>query len=107
MEPARVTVVVASRDRRSQLLDSVPRHLALPERPPVIVVDDASTDGTTAALAAALPEVHVIRLEASLGGGARNEGARAATTPYVAFTDDDAWWSPGALRRAADLLDRH
>lgn len=31
---------------------------------------------------------------------------RAAKTPYVAFCDDDSWWSPGALTKAADLLDR-
>ncbi len=29
------------------------------------------------------------------------------TTPYVAFADDDSWWAPGSLPRAADLLDRH
>jgi GT2 family glycosyltransferase len=104
---ARVTVVVASRDRRERMLASVPRHLALPERPPVIVVDDASADGTADALAQALPQVHVIRLRSSLGGAARNEGVRAAATPYVAFSDDDAWWRPGALRRACDLLDAH
>jgi len=27
-------------------------------------------------------------------------------TPYVAFCDDDTWWAPGALAKAADLLDR-
>lgn len=48
----KVTVVVASRNRREQLLDTLPRHQA-----PVILVDDASTDGTAAAVAARLPRV--------------------------------------------------
>jgi N-acetylglucosaminyl-diphospho-decaprenol L-rhamnosyltransferase len=99
----RVTVVVASRDRRDQLQATVARHLALPERPHVIVVDDASTDGT----ADALTGVQVIRRDTSIGGAARNDGVRAVRTPYAALTYDDAWWEPGALRRAADLLDRH
>jgi N-acetylglucosaminyl-diphospho-decaprenol L-rhamnosyltransferase len=102
-----VTVVVATRNRRDDLLRSVPRHLALPERPRVIVVDDASADGSADALAAAHPEVELIRLRAGRGGAARNEGARLASGPYVAFTDDDAWWSAGALARAAALLDAH
>lgn len=27
--------------------------------------------------------------------------------PYVAFCDDDTWWEPGSLSRAAGLLDAH
>jgi N-acetylglucosaminyl-diphospho-decaprenol L-rhamnosyltransferase len=103
----RVAVVVASRDRRDVLLEKLPCHLALPERPHVVLVDEASTDGTADAVAAALPRVTVIRLERSRGGAARNAGLEAAAAPYVALCDDDSWWTPGALRRAADLLDRH
>jgi GT2 family glycosyltransferase len=83
------------------------RHLALPERPRVVLVDDASTDGTAAAVGTALPEVTVIRLRRSMGAAARNAALRALDTPYVALCDDDSWWSAGALTRAADLLDRH
>lgn len=36
----------------------------------------------------------------------RNQGVAAARTPYVAFSDDDSWWSAGALRQAADTFDR-
>jgi GT2 family glycosyltransferase len=103
----RVSVVVVSRDRRQALLESVPRHLGLPEQPAVVVVDNASSDGSPDLVAQRHPEVRVIRLGRNRGGAARNIGARAAGTPYVAFTDDDAWWEPGALRRAADLLDAH
>jgi GT2 family glycosyltransferase len=103
----RVAVVVASRNRRDLLLRNLPRHLAMPERPPVVLVDDASTDGTAEAVRAELPEVRVIALERSQGGAARNHGLRALDTPYVALSDDDSWWRPGTLSRAADLLDRH
>ena len=107
MSSTDVAIVVATSNRRRQLLASVARQLALPERPHVIVVDDASTDGTSSVLAAEHPAVEVIRLERSLGGAARNAGVRAARSPYVALSDDDAWWRPGALRRAAALLDAH
>jgi GT2 family glycosyltransferase len=29
------------------------------------------------------------------------------TTRFVAFCDDDTWWAPGSLERAADVLDAH
>jgi N-acetylglucosaminyl-diphospho-decaprenol L-rhamnosyltransferase len=103
----RVTVVVATRNRRDDLLRTVSRHVTLPEHPHVIVVDDASTDGSAAVVADAHPEVDSIRLASSRGCAARNVGARMASTPYIAFTDDDAWWRPGALARAAALLDAH
>ena len=50
-----VTVVVASRNRRADLLASLPRHEA-----PVILVDNGSTDGTVAAVGSALPAVQII-----------------------------------------------
>src|SRR3954451_21664978 len=62
-----VTIVVGTRNRRSMPAASLRRHLALPERPQVIVVDDASTDGTPAMLHQAFPGVQHIRLPSSLG----------------------------------------
>jgi GT2 family glycosyltransferase len=101
-EEDRVTIVVASRNRRSDLLASLPRH-----RAPVILVDNASADGSADAVAAAHPDVTVIRLPRNLGAAARTVGVRAATTQFVAFADDDSWWAPGALRAAADVLAEH
>ncbi|MCZ2528040.1 glycosyltransferase family 2 protein, partial [Streptomyces sp. HB2AG] len=43
----------------------------------------------------------------NLGAVGRNLAARVTTTPYLAFSDDDSWWEPGALAGAADLLDAH
>jgi GT2 family glycosyltransferase len=102
-----VTVVIATRDRRASLLATLERLAALPERPPVVVVDNASSDGTPAAVRAAWPGVRVVALARNAGAAARTAGARLAATPFVAFSDDDSWWAPGALARAADLLDRH
>lgn len=102
VEDDRVTVVVASRDRRTELLGTLARH-----RAPVLLLDNASRDGTAEAVRAALPDVDVTRLDRNLGAYARTLGVRAARTPYVAFADDDSWWATGALRRAAEVLDAH
>ncbi|MBB2921971.1 glycosyltransferase [Cellulomonas cellasea] len=102
VEDDRVTVVVASRDRREELLASLARH-----RAPVLLLDNDSRDGTADAVRAALPDVEVTRLDHNVGAYARTLGVRAARTPYVAFADDDSWWAPGALGRAAEVLDAH
>ena len=103
----RTTVVVATRNRRDELLRTLERLASLPEEPPVVVVDNGSTDGTAAAVAARHPAVRLLALHRNHGACARNLGVGAARTPYVAFADDDSWWEPGALRTAADVLDRY
>jgi GT2 family glycosyltransferase len=97
-----VTCVVASRNRRVDLLASLPRHEA-----PVVLVDNASTDGTVEAVRAAHPDVTVVPLQRNAGAVARTLGVARAGTPFVAFTDDDSWWAPGDLARAAELMRAH
>jgi GT2 family glycosyltransferase len=96
-----VTTVVITHNRREQLLETLPRHEGK-----VIVVDNASDDGTVDVTRAGFPRVTVVGLRENTGALGRTIGARLATTPYVAFADDDSWWSPGALAQAADILDR-
>jgi GT2 family glycosyltransferase len=103
----RTTVVVATRDRSETLGRTLARLGALPERPAVIVVDDASADGTADAVRVRYPGVRLLTLERNHGPAARNVGVHAAATPYVAFSDDDSWWASRALGRAADILDAH
>jgi GT2 family glycosyltransferase len=97
-----VTCVVASRNRRADLLASLPRHEA-----PVVLVDNASTDDTVAAVRAAHPEVTVLALEHNAGALARTLGAARADTPFLAFADDDSWWAPGDLARAVEIMRAH
>jgi len=99
---SRVTTVVMTRDRWPDLRRSLPRH-----EPPVVVVDNGSTDGTPELVRRHFPDTTVVELRTNRGSPARNVGVEMATTPYVAFADDDSWWQPGALDRAADLLDEH
>lgn len=92
-------------DRRAELLRTLALLRRLPERPRVIVTDNASADGTAEAVARDFPEVTLLRPHRNLGAVGRNLAVRHVRTPYVAFCDDDTWWEPGSLRRAADLLD--
>jgi GT2 family glycosyltransferase len=98
------TVVVATRNRRAGLLQTLDRLVELPERPPVIVVDNGSSDGTPAAVRSRHPAVEVIALGENRAALARNVGTRAARTPCVAFSDDDSWWESGALAKAETLF---
>ena len=100
-----VSVVIATRNRVDALALTLPRLLALPERPPLVVVDNGSDDATVAMVRARFPEVRLVALGRNGGAVARNFGVAAATTPYVAFADDDSWWAPGALRTAETLFE--
>lgn len=102
---APVTVVVLTRNRAAEVVETVGRLRALPERPEVVVVDNGSSDGTVARLAAAHPDVTVIEAGRNLGAAGRNLGVEWARTPYVALCDDDTWWLPGSLHRARRALE--
>jgi GT2 family glycosyltransferase len=102
-----MSAVVITRDRASQLTAALGRLTALREHHHVIVVDNASVDGTPALVREHFPGVTLVSLRRNWGAAARNLGVRYADTPYVAFSDDDSWWAAGALRHAADLLDAH
>jgi hypothetical protein len=102
-----VAVVMITHNRRDEVLRSLGHLTALPERPPIVLVDNGSTDGTAAAVAREFPRVEVIDAGGNRGAAGRNLGLRRVGTPYVALCDDDAWWEPGSLVRAAELFDRH
>jgi GT2 family glycosyltransferase len=96
----RVTTVVMTRNRWPELRRTLARH-----RGPVIVVDNASDDGTPELVRRHFPDVELVALPRNQGAVARNVGVRLCRTPYVAVSDDDSWWEPGSLERAAGCLD--
>lgn len=73
----------------------------------VIIVDDASTDGTAdvaAQLAADDPRVRVLLGASNRGSAvARNIGAAAACGTWIAVLDADDAYRPGRLRRLLDV----
>lgn len=103
-DPSRVTVVMTTRKRREQTLASLAHLCSLPDRPPVVVVDNGSTDGTAAAIRARCPQVRVVEAQRNLGAPARTIGVHHAATPYIAFSDDDSWWGRGSRESPGQLL---
>jgi glycosyltransferase involved in cell wall biosynthesis len=66
----------------------------------IIVIDDASTDGTAAIAESFPPPVRVIRLAENMGVAvARNRGVAASTGDWIAFLDADDWFLPEKLER--------
>jgi GT2 family glycosyltransferase len=103
----KVTVIIATRNRRDELTHTLHRLAELVPSPPVIVVDNGSTDGTVRAVRTQFPTVTLLALRRNHGAPGRNFGVQASRTPYIAFSDDDSWWAPGALQLAAQILDAH
>lgn len=99
------SVVVLTRNRRDlvcQLLDSLLglRHGRLE----IIVVDNASSDGTLQALNGGFPNVTTISLASNQGAVARNFGLRRATGDIVICLDDDVI---GLTDQSLDAIQRH
>jgi glycosyltransferase involved in cell wall biosynthesis len=73
----------------------------------IIVVDDASSDGTADVLRGDT-DLRVIRLERQRGASAaRNVGIQTSRGGYIAFQDDDDEWLPGKLRLQVAAFARH
>jgi GT2 family glycosyltransferase len=97
-----VTAVVVTRNRAAHLLETLAHLDGVAGN--VIVVDNASTDGTSTHARRQYPAVRVVRLSENLGAAARTVGVREARTAFVAFSDDDSWWESGSLERGVAAL---
>ena len=72
----------------------------------VVVVDNASSDGSAEAVAAQYPSVNLIRSPRNLGFAAGvNRAAREATAPYLLVLNPDARLENGALETLVEFLD--
>jgi GT2 family glycosyltransferase len=102
-----VGVVIATRDRARNLIAALEQVTGLEPRPPIVVVDNQSSDGTPELVRRLHPDVDVIALERNAAASARNAGVRRLSTPYVAFADDDSWWEPDAFPKSVELFEAH
>lgn len=74
----------------------------------VIVVDNASDDGSADMVRRISPRIHLIELDRNIGfGPANNRGIAAGTAPYLLLLNSDAELTPGALQTLTAFLDSH
>lgn len=103
----RVTAVVVSYNTREDLrrcLASLRAHSGIPCR--VVVVDNASTDGSADLVEKEFPEARVIRNRENFGfSRANNQGLREAAGAYALILNSDAELTPGALPALVARLD--
>nr|MDQ3293503.1 glycosyltransferase [Actinomycetota bacterium] len=113
--PPRITVVTPTYqrpDRLTRLVAALEAQDLPAAELEVVIVDDASGDGT-AAMLDELVERSPLRISAlhlATNGGparARNEGWRAARSTAVAFVDDDCVPEPGWARAMAEAFERN
>lgn len=108
--PPAVGVAIATRTRRPFLVECVCSVISQKDLTwELIVVDDASTDGTAGCLRSQdKDEVSHRRMDQHKERcAARNLGLAEAKGRYVMLLDDDDVLHPGALRLLAQALDDH
>lgn len=85
------SAVLLSFNRLSALRRTLTNLRAIPQLAEVIVVDNASTDGTQSALEREFPWVRLIALPHNLGVQGFNVGVTHSSHPVVVILDDDSW----------------
>ncbi|MCL6431731.1 MAG: glycosyltransferase family 2 protein, partial [Anaerolineae bacterium] len=74
----------------------------------VLVVDNASSDGSVGLIEALFPEVRLIANPENLGfAAANNQAVRQASGRYILLLNPDTRLQPGALRTMVDYMDGH
>lgn len=103
--PVRISAVIPTYNRAELVIRAIQSALAQ-TRPPdeVVVVDDGSTDDTSARVAGFGHRVRYVRQSNAGGAVARNRGVEAATGEWVAFLDSDDVWTPHHLERMEQAI---
>jgi N-acetylglucosaminyl-diphospho-decaprenol L-rhamnosyltransferase len=101
----RVDVVIVAFESRECLLAALDALGSAPSRG-VVVVDNASSDGTVEVVRERHPQVRVIANAGNAGfSTACNQGWRAGQAPFVLFLNPDAEARPDAVEALANRLD--
>ena len=101
-----VSIVFLVYNRREELRTSLRNMLAESDYPrgrvDVIVVDNASDDGSAEMVQDEFPDVRLIRRDRNCGVSGWNDGFAVAAGDYVLALDDDCYMPRDGLRRAVE-----
>ena len=103
MNSPKVSIVTICWNRKTDICESLSRirEIDYPNLE-VIVVDNASEDGTPETITKEYPEVRLIRLYKNIGIEAYNIGFKNAKGEYIVILDDDSFPQKNAIRRMVD-----
>jgi glycosyltransferase involved in cell wall biosynthesis len=97
-----VSVIIPTYNHAQFVGEAIESALEQTSKPTeVIVVDDGSTDGTSAIVNRYRDQIRVVRQENRGVSAARNVGAAVAAGDLLAFLDADDVWLPDKLERQA------
>ena len=105
-----LAIIIVNFNNREDLLGCLE---SLTAQPPavtheIVLVDNASTDGSVDAVRSRFPVVRVVVLERNLGfAGANNVGIRATSSELVLLLNSDTLVPPGALDVLVGRLRAH
>jgi GT2 family glycosyltransferase len=99
-----ISVILATHNRRDVVLATIGRVLSGSVRHglEIIVVDNASRDGTSDAVERRFPTVRVVRSPHNLGSCGKSLGVPQARGRWTVFLDDDSYPRPGSLDRMVE-----
>ena len=106
-----VSIIIPTYNRKQELtrlIESIKQSDYPKESMEIIVVDDASTDGTFDAIKKGFPDVKVIRnTKRRLTSGARNVGIECSKGDYLFFVDHDNIIDRRAISELVNFMERN
>jgi hypothetical protein len=106
-----VSIIIPTHNRKdllTRLIESIKQSSYPKESVEIIVVDDASTDGTCCLVTKRFPDVRVIRnTQRKLTSGARNIGIKCSKGSYLFFIDHDNVIDRDAVNDLVNFMERN
>ncbi len=102
-----ISILVVNHDGRDHLRHCLEQLASQEDRyGEIVVVDNASTDGSATMMRADFPRCRLLALDDNVGfGAANNRAAEAATGDRLLLLNSDAWLDAGALPLLSAALD--